>query len=183
RAHAGAEAPRRGVMVLSAGLGGMGGAQPLAVTMNGGVFLGVEIDPERIRRRLETGYLDEEARDLDDALTRVRGYAERGEARSVALAANAADVYAELVRRGITPDLVTDQTSAHDPLRGYLPRDLTPEGADELRERDPDGYIRRARESMAAQVHAMLEMKRRGAHVFDYGNNLRAQAQLGGAAR
>src|SRR5262245_23069614 len=158
RTHYGPGASLSGRVVLSGGLGGMGGAQPLAVTMNGGAFLGVEIDPDRIRRRLETGYLDEQAIDLDDALARVKRFAARGEARSVALCANAADVYQELVRRGVTPDLVTDQTSAHDPLRGYIPRDLTPEGAAELRDRDPDTYIRRARESMVAQVRAMLEM-------------------------
>jgi urocanate hydratase len=150
--------------------------------LNGGVFLGVEIDPARIERRLETGYLDEAAPDLDAALARCRALAERGEARSVGLHANAADVYQELSRRGFTPDLVTDQTSAHDPLRGYVPRDLALAAADELRARDPDAYIRRARASMADQVRAMLEMKRRGAHVFDYGNNLRAQAKLGGVA-
>jgi urocanate hydratase len=169
-----------GKIVLSGGLGGMGGAQPLAVTMNGGVFLGVEIDPHRIQRRLETRYLDEAAGDLDDALQRCQKYAQRGEARSVAVCGNAADVYQELVRRNFTPDLVTDQTSAHDPLRGYIPRDTTLDGAEELRQRDPDGYIKRSRESMAQQVRAMLDMKARGAHVFDYGNNIRAQAQLAG---
>src|SRR5439155_9513234 len=172
-----------GRWVLTAGLGGMGGAQPLAVTGNGGAVLCIEVDSARAQRRRDNGYLDEIADSLDDGLARAQGAARDGRALSVAVVANAADVYAELVRRGVTPDVVTDQTSAHDPLRGYLPRDLTPEGATELRERDPDGYIRRARESMAAQVRAMLEMKRRGAHVFDYGNNLRAQAQLGGAAR
>src|SRR5262249_45842379 len=162
------------------GLGGMGGAQPLAVTMNGGVFLGVEIDPARIQRRLETRYLDEAANDLDDALARCKRYAERGEAKNGAGCGNASDVYQELGRRAMTPDVVTDQTSAHDPLRGYVPRDVTLEGAEELRARDPDAYVRRARESMAEQVRAMLEMKARGAHVFDYGNNIRAQAQLAG---
>jgi urocanate hydratase len=180
RTHYGANADLRGRFVLSAGLGGMGGAQPLAVTMNGGVFVGVEIDRARIERRLETAYLDEVAADLDDALARVRRYAAARQARSIGLLGNAADVYQELVRRGITPDLVTDQTSAHDPLRGYIPRDLTPEGAAELRERDHETYIRRARQAMAEQVRAMLTMQERGAHVFDYGNNLRAQAKLGG---
>jgi urocanate hydratase len=180
REHFGAQADLGGRLVLSAGLGGMGGAQPLAVTMNGGVFLGVEIDADRIERRLETRYLDTVAADLDEALTRAREAASRRQALSIGLLGNAADVYQELVRRGVTPDLVTDQTSAHDPLRGYIPRDLSLAGAAELRERDPDLYIRRSRASMAEQVRAMLEMKRRGAHVFDYGNNLRAQAQLGG---
>src|SRR5262249_16118996 len=142
--------------------------------------VGVEIDPTRIKRRLETRYLDEQADDLDDALARCQRYAQRGEARSVAVCGNAADVYQELVRRNVTPDLVTDQTSAHDPLRGYIPRDVTLDGAEELRQRDPDGYIKRSRESMAQQVRAMLELKARGAHVFDYGNNIRAQAQLAG---
>ncbi|HJZ84830.1 MAG TPA: urocanate hydratase [Polyangia bacterium] len=180
--HYGAGASLRGKIVLSAGLGGMGGAQPLAVTMNEGVFLGVEIDKSRIQRRLETGYLDEQARDLDDALTRVKRYAAEEKACSVGLLGNAADVYQELVRRNFRPHLVTDQTSAHDPLRGYIPRDLTLDGAAELRARDPEAYVRRARESMAQQVRAMLELQRRGAHVFDYGNNIRAQAKLGGLA-
>jgi urocanate hydratase len=170
-----------GRFVLSGGLGGMGGAQPLAATMAGGVFLGVEIDPARVERRLATRYLDELAPDLDTALRRVDEHRRARTPRSIALIGNAADVYAELVRRGVTPDLVTDQTSAHDPLVGYIPQGLTLAEATELRGRDPDGYIRRARASMAVQVEAMVAMKRAGAHVFDYGNNLRAQAELGGA--
>jgi urocanate hydratase len=170
-----------GRFVLSGGLGGMGGAQPLAATMAGGVFLGVEIDPARIARRLATRYLDELAPDLDAALRRVDACRAAGEARSIAVVGNAADVYAELVRRGVTPDLVTDQTSAHDPLVGYIPQGLSLAEAAELRARDPDGYVRRARASMAVQVEAMVAMQRAGAHVFDYGNNLRAQAELGGA--
>jgi urocanate hydratase len=178
--HYGATADLGGKWVLSGGLGGMGGAQPLAVTMAGGAYLGVEIDPSRIQRRLDTRYLDEVAPDLDAALARIRDWTAQKVARSVAICANAADVYRELVRRGITPDLVTDQTSAHDPLVGYIPTDLTLDGAAELRRRDPDEYIRRARAAMAAQVEAMLAMQRAGAHVFDYGNNLRAQAEIAG---
>ena len=170
-----------GRFVLSGGLGGMGGAQPLAATMCGGVFLGIEIDPSRVQRRLETRYLDEVAPDLDTALRKVDEYRAKRQARSIALVANAADVYAELVERGIAPDLVTDQTSAHDPLNGYVPQGLTLQAAAELRARDPDDYVRRARAAMAVQVEAMVAMQRAGSHVFDYGNNLRAQAELGGA--
>ncbi|HSR97603.1 MAG TPA: urocanate hydratase [Kofleriaceae bacterium] len=170
-----------GRFVLSGGLGGMGGAQPLAATMAGGVFLGVEVDPARVERRLATRYLDEVAPDLDSALRRVDECCRDRTARSIALVGNAADVYAELVRRGVTPDLVTDQTSAHDPLAGYIPQAMTLAEAAALRERDPDDYVRRSRASMAVQVEAMVAMQRAGAHVFDYGNNLRAQAELGGA--
>jgi len=170
-----------GRFVLSGGLGGMGGAQPLAATMAGGVFLGIEIDAARVERRIATRYLDEIAPDLDSALRRVDEHRRARTPRSIALVANAADVYAELVRRGVTPDLVTDQTAAHDPLVGYIPQGLTLTEAAELRGRDPDEYIRRARASMAVQVEAMVAMQRAGAHVFDYGNNLRAQAELGGA--
>jgi urocanate hydratase len=170
----------RGKLVLSGGLGGMGGAQPLAVTMNDGIFLGVDVDPARVERRLATKYLDERANDLDDALARVEKARKEKRSLSVAVVANAADVYAELVRRGITPDLVTDQTSAHDPLCGYVPQELTLEQAAELRKKNPGEYVRRARESMAVQVRAMLDMKKKGASVFDYGNNIRAQAQIAG---
>ena len=170
-----------GRFVLSGGLGGMGGAQPLAATMAGGVFLGVEIDPSRVERRLATRYLDEIAPDLDTALRRVDEHRRARTARSIAVVGNAADVFAELVRRGVTPDLVTDQTAAHDPLVGYIPQGLSLAEAAELRAGDPDEYIRRARASMAVQVEAMVAMQGAGAHVFDYGNNLRAQAELGGA--
>ncbi|HRC55506.1 MAG TPA: urocanate hydratase [Kofleriaceae bacterium] len=180
RTHWGADATLAGRLVLTAGLGGMGGAQPLAVTLAGGVSLCVEIDPSRIARRLETRYLDELAPSLSAALARVDELRATQQARSVAVLGNAADVYAELVRRGITPDLVTDQTSAHDPLVGYIPQGLDLAAAAELRAKDPVEYVARARASMAAQVTAMLAMKARGAHVFDYGNNLRAQAELGG---
>ena len=179
--HYGPTADLTGKFVLSGGLGGMGGAQPLAATMAGGVFLGIEIDPTRVQRRLETRYLDEVASDLDAALRRVEECKRAGQARSIALVANAADVYAELVRRGVTPDLVTDQTSAHDPLNGYIPQGLSLADAAGLRQRDPDEYVRRARASMAVQVEAMVAMQRAGAHVFDYGNNLRAQAEIAGA--
>jgi urocanate hydratase len=180
RTHWGPQATLAGRFVLTAGLGGMGGAQPLAVTLAGGVSLCVEIDPHRIARRLETRYLDEVAPSLDAALARVDELCRAGTARSVAVLGNAADVYAELVKRGITPDLVTDQTSAHDPLVGYIPQGLDLAAAAELRARDAVEYVARARASMVVQVSAMLAMQARGAHVFDYGNNLRAQAELGG---
>ncbi len=166
----------KGHLVLSAGLGGMGGAQPLAVTLNDGVFLGVEVDPSRIRRRLETGYLDVMAEHLEDALILALGAKEKGIAKSIGLLGNAAEVHPEFVRRGIVPDLVTDQTSAHDPLKGYIPAGLSLSEALDLRRKDPDGYVRRAKESMAVHVRAMLELQKRGSIVFDYGNNLRAQA-------
>jgi urocanate hydratase len=169
-----------GRLVLSGGLGGMGGAQPLAATMNNAVFLGVEIDPARAQRRVETRYLDVVARDLDEALALVKEAQQKRQGRSIGVIGNAATVFRELYRRGIKPDLVTDQTSAHDPLNGYIPADLSLEAAAELRRRDPEGYVRRARESMAIHVQAMLDFQRSGSHVFDYGNNLRGQAQLGG---
>jgi urocanate hydratase len=172
-----------GRVVLSGGLGGMGGAQPLAAVMAGGVFLGVEVDPARVQRRLDTRYLDEVAPDLDAALARVAECVRARVPRSIALVGNAADVYPELVRRGVALDLVTDQTSAHDPLVGYVPRGLSLAEAAELRRRDPDRYVARARESMGVQVEAMVAMQRAGAHVFDYGNNQREQAALGGLAR
>ena len=170
----------KGRLVLSAGLGGMGGAQPLAVTMNDGIFLGVEVDPSRIKRRLETGYIDVLADRLEDALMLALGAKEKGTAKSIGLLGNAAEVHPELVRRGIVPDLVTDQTSAHDPLNGYFPVGLTLEEALELRRRDPDAYIRRSMDSMAIHVRAMLEFQKKGSIVFDYGNNLRAQAYKAG---
>ena len=169
-----------GRFVLSGGLGGMGGAQPLAAAMAGAVFLGVEIDPARIQKRLDTRYLDEVAPSLDAALRRVEECKQQRLARSIAIVGNAADVYAELVKRGVTPDLVTDQTSAHDPLVGYIPQGLSLEAAAELRAKDPVEYVKRSRASMAVQVEAMVAMQKAGAHVFDYGNNLRAQAELGG---
>jgi urocanate hydratase len=169
-----------GRLVLSAGLGGMGGAQPLAATMLGAAFLGVEIDPARIEKRLSTGYLDGRADDLDDALRRLDEARRARRPLSLGLLGNAASVHAELARRGVAPDLVTDQTSAHDPLHGYVPADLTLPDAALLRRRDPEGYVRRAKASMARQVEAMLAMRRLGSHVFDYGNNLRAGAREAG---
>jgi len=166
----------KGRLVLSAGLGGMGGAQPLAVTMNGGVFLGIEVDPARIKRRLETGYLDVKADRLEDALILALGAKEKGTAKSVGLVGNAAEIYPEIVKRGIVPDLVTDQTSAHDALMGYVPAGLPLDEALELRKKDPKHYVQRSMESMAIHVKAMLELQKKGSVVFDYGNNIRAQA-------
>jgi urocanate hydratase len=172
-----------GRLVLSGGLGGMGGAQPLAATMLGAAFLGVEIDPARIRKRLETGYLDEESASLDGALARLDEARKARRPLSVGLLGNAADVYRELARRGVAPDLVTDQTSAHDPLNGYVPIDVPLADLPALRARDPQGVIRRAKQAMAVQVEAMLEMRRLGSQVFDYGNNLRAGAKDAGVER
>ncbi len=166
----------KGKFVLTAGLGGMGGAQPLAVTMNEGVCLAVEADQQRIQRRLDTGYCDEMASTLDEALNQVREACNQGQPLSIGLIGNAAEIYPELVRRGIIPDMVTDQTSAHDALNGYIPAGMSLQQANELRQRDPQAYISRARASMVAHVRAMLEMQKQGAIVFDYGNNLRGQA-------
>ncbi|MBI4513363.1 MAG: urocanate hydratase [Gemmatimonadetes bacterium] len=166
----------RGRWVMSGGLGGMGGAQPLAATMNGAAFLGVEVDPERINRRLRTGYLDRATRDLDEALSWVVRAREDARAVSVGLLGNCAEVLPEIVRRGLVPDVLTDQTSAHDALNGYIPAGLAVEAAAELRRRDPEEYVRRARKSIAAHVQAMLALHRKGAVTFDYGNNIRAQA-------
>ena len=165
-----------GKTILTAGLGGMGGAQPLAATLAGASILCIEVDPERIRRRLETRYLDEVSESLDDALQRVRAAASEGRALSVGLLGNAAEVVPELARRGEAFDLVTDQTAAHDPLTGYVPAGLDVEAAAALRESDPEEYLRRARESIARHVEGMLEYVRLGSHVFDYGNNLRGEA-------
>ncbi len=172
-----------GRWILSAGLGGMGGAQPLAATMNGAAFLGVEVDPARVERRLATRYVDRRADSLDEALHMLDEALERRQAVSIGLVANAGDVYPELVRRGRIPDVVTEQTSAHDPLEGYVPRGLTLAAAADTRRADPADYVRRARESMAAEVSAMLEMQRRGSRAFDYGNNIRAEAVAGGEPR
>jgi urocanate hydratase len=166
-----------GRLVLTAGLGGMGGAQPLAATMNGAAFLGVEVNPARIERRLKTGYLDRMTDSLDEALELVAGAKRQREALSVGLVGNAAEVMPELVRRGVVPDVLTDQTSAHDTLNGYVPVKRSPdEDLDALRRNDPGRYVARALESIAAHVRALLEMQRRGAVAFEYGNNLRAQA-------
>src|SRR5688572_26006815 len=181
RRHFGGDLRRR--VVATAGLGGMGGAQPLAVTMNGGIALVVEVDPQRIARRVATGYVDEHVASLDAALERIARWQREGTARSIALEANAADVVPELVRRGVTPDVVTDQTSAHDALNGYVPNGLTLADASALRQRNPGDYIERAMRSMAAHVEAMLALQARGAVAFDYGNNIRAQAEKAGVAR
>ncbi len=166
----------RGRFVLTAGLGGMGGAQPLAATMQGAAALVVEVDESRIQKRLTTKYLDREATDLDDALRIITGATRKGEAISVGLLGNAADVLPELVRRGVTPDVLTDQTSAHDMLNGYVPAGMPLSQAIQLREKSPEEYVRRSTESAVAHVAAMLEMKKRGAVTFDYGNNIRTVA-------
>jgi urocanate hydratase len=172
-----------GTVTLTAGLGGMGGAQPLAVTMNEGIALCIEVDPHRIDRRLETRYLDERADDLDDAIARCeRARAER-RPLSVGLCANAADALPALHERGFAAEIVTDQTSAHDPLNGYVPNGLTLAEAAELRAADPDEYVRRARAAAAAHCFAMVSYKDGGSEVFDYGNSLRREAQLGGFER
>ena len=172
-----------GRLTVTAGMGGMGGAQPLAVTMNGGVALVIEVDPTRVERRLATRYVDERADSLDQALARVDACLKAREARSIALVGNAAELMPELVRRGVTPDVVTDQTSAHDALNGYVPAGLSMEAAASLRRQDPDGYIERSMASMARHVEAMLAMQQRGSVAFDYGNNIRAQAQQAGVDR
>ena len=172
----------RGRTILTAGLGGMGGAQPLAGTMSGAAILCVEVDPARIERRLATRYLDESSNSLDDALSRVRRAAAERRPLSVGLLANAADVLPELARRREHFDLVTDQTAAHDPLNGYIPTGLSVDEAAELRSSDPEQYVRRARESIVKHVEGMLEFVRHGSYVFDYGNNLRGEAREGGLA-
>ena len=166
-----------GKWVLTGGLGGMGGAQPLAATMAGFSMLACEVDESRIDFRLRTRYVDEKATDLDDALARIENAKQEGRAVSVGLLANAADVYAELVKRGVTPDVVTDQTSAHDPLNGYLPQGWSMEKAAAERESNPQGVVQAAKKSMAVQVRAMLTMQERGAAVTDYGNNIRQMAK------
>jgi urocanate hydratase len=171
-----------GRLVVTAGLGGMGGAQPLAVTMNGGMALVVEVDPDRIERRLATRYVDERTGSLDEALDRIARWRQEGAARSIALEGNAADVLPELVRRGVVPDVVTDQTSAHDALAGYVPNGLPLAEAAALRQADPAAYVKRSMAAMAVHVRAMLDLRRAGAVTFDYGNNIRAQAQAAGVA-
>jgi urocanate hydratase len=165
-----------GKLLLSGGLGGMGGAQPLAATLNGAVFLGIEVDPARIERRVRTGYCDRIAQTLDEALDICEDAREQQKAVSVGLVGNCAELLPEIVRRGVKVDVVTDQTSAHDPLNGYVPAGLSVEGAIELRRIDADGYVQRSMESMARHVEAMLALKRNGAVVFDYGNNIRKMA-------
>jgi len=170
----------RGTITLTGGLGGMGGAQPLAVTMNGGVALCVEVDPARIERRIKTRYLDRETDDLDEAVRWAEEARAAGEPLSIGLLGNCAETHPELLRRGFRPDLVTDQTSAHDPVGGYVPAGLSLEEAAALRRDDPAEYQRRAYASMAVHCDAMVGFQERGAVVFDYGNNLRAGAEIGG---
>ncbi len=170
----------KGRWVLTGGMGGMGGAQPLAATMNEGAILVVEVDARRIQRRLDTRYCDRMTDDLDEALGWMREATAAGRALSVGLVGNCADVIPDLVKRGVTPDIVTDQTSAHDPLNGYVPAGLSLEAADELRRSDPDEYLRRSRASIRAHCEAIVAMQRAGAVAVDYGNNLRGEAREAG---
>lgn len=166
----------KGTLTLTAGLGGMGGAQPLAVTMNEGVVIGVEVDPVRIQRRIDTRYCDIMVHNLEEALNLAREAQEKGAPLSIGLVGNAAEIYPEFVKRGIVPDFVTDQTSAHDPLNGYIPSGYSLEAAAELRMRDPKEYVRLSKQSMATHVQAMLDLQKMGSVVFDYGNNIRQVA-------
>jgi urocanate hydratase len=169
-----------GKFILTGGLGGMGGAQPLAATMNGAVFLGVEVDPARIEKRLKSGYCDRIAWSLDEALRMIDVARKDRQPISVGLVGNCADVVPELVKRGIVPDILTDQTSAHDALNGYVPHGISLDAALALRAKDPDEYIERSMQSMAVHVEAMLALQKKGAITFDYGNNIRAQAKKAG---
>jgi urocanate hydratase len=170
----------RGKFVLTAGMGGMGGAQPLAVTMNEGVCLDVEVDKSRVEKRLKTGYCDVMTASLEEALGMVAEATARGIPKSIGLVANAADTHPEILKRGIVPDVVTDQTSAHDPLQGYVPNGVTYEAALELRKKDPGEYVKRSMKAMAVHVRAILGLRDRGSVAFDYGNNLRGQAREAG---
>jgi urocanate hydratase len=167
-------------LILSAGLGGMGGAQPLAATMNGAVFIGVEVDPERIEKRLRTGYVDMKTDSFEEAIELAQSFQKKGEAKSIALLGNAAEIYPKFVESNIIPDLVTDQTSAHDTLNGYIPKGLSVSEAEALRRKNPKEYIQRAVDSIVIHVQAMLDLQKKGSHVFDYGNNIRGQAKSGG---
>jgi urocanate hydratase len=169
-----------GRLVVSGGMGGMGGAQPLAATMAGACFLGIDVDPKRIAKRLETGYCDHMAADLDDALAILQASMKKREAISVGLVGNCADVLPELLRRGVVPDILTDQTSAHDELNGYVPNGMRLDDALALRRSNPEEYVRRSIDTMGQHIRAMLALKRAGAVTFDYGNNLRKQAQRAG---
>ena len=173
----------KGTLTLTGGLGGMGGAQPLAVTMNEGVNLTVEVDPHRIQRRLDTGYLDTSTKDLDEALRLAQNAKEHGNALSIGFLGNWANVLPEIVKRGIVPDVLTDQTSAHDELNGYVPHGISFEEALKLRESDPDRYIKMSYESMAVHCQAMLDLQKKGSITFDYGNNLRGQAKENGGIK
>lgn len=166
----------KGTLTLTAGLGGMGGAQPLAVTMNEGVVIGVEVDPSRIQRRIDTRYCDVKVESLDEALILAREAQSQGKPLSIGLVGNAAEIYPEFVKRGITPDFVTDQTSAHDPLNGYIPVGYSLEEANTLRVENPTEYVKLSKQSMATHVQAMLDLQKMGSIVFDYGNNIRQVA-------
>ncbi|MFH1230985.1 MAG: urocanate hydratase [Planctomycetota bacterium] len=170
----------KGKLVVSAGLGGMGGAQPLAVTMNKGVFLGIEVDPERILRRIKNGYCNIMAERLDTALRLVRSAKRNHESLSIGLVGNAAEILPEMVKQGVVPDLLTDQTSAHDTLNGYIPKGLSLEEAKALRKSNPKKYIQSAVESIIIHTKAMIDLQKMGSIVFEYGNNIRQQAKLGG---
>jgi urocanate hydratase len=172
-----------GRLIVSAGMGGMGGAQPLAATMTGACFLGIDVDPARIEKRIASGYCDQISWGLGDALAKLDGARAEKRALSVGLVGNAADVLPELIERGIVPDMLTDQTSAHDPLNGYVPNGMTLDQALRLRERDPEEYTRLSTATMGRHIEAMLELQQRGAVTFDYGNNLRTQAKLAGVER
>src|SRR5256712_7731591 len=169
-----------GKFVLTGGLGGMGGAQPLAATMNGALFLGVEVDPARVEKRLKSGYCDKIAWSLDEALKLIDRARKNRQSISVGLVGNCADVLPEIVKRGVVPDVLTDQTSAHDALNGYVPHGMSLEDAFALRAKNPEQYIDRSMHSMAVHVEAMLALKKKGAITFDYGNNIRAQAKKAG---
>lgn len=172
----------KGKFVLTAGLGGMGGAQPLSVTMNDGICLDVEVDPKRAKRRLDSGYVDELSNDFTDALRKIEEAKKGKKAISIGLIGNAADIFPEILKRGVIPDIVTDQTSAHDTLNGYVPNGISFGEALKLRKENPKEYIRRTIDSIAVHVNAMLEFKRAGSIVFEYGNNIRAQAKSGGVS-
>ena len=169
-----------GRLVVTGGLGGMGGAQPLAATMNGGPFLAAEIDPKRIKKRLETGYCDEISDNIDQAIDTAVEWKNSKTGKSIAVVANIVDLLERLIKRNVIPDLLTDQTSAHDPLIGYIPQELSLEEAGRLREENPEKYLQKSYSSMAKHVRAMLTLKDKGAHTFDYGNNLRARAKEAG---
>ena len=169
-----------GKLIVTGGLGGMGGAQPLAATMNGGTFLAAEIDPKRIEKRLETRYCDEVTSDIDDAIDKALEWKNSREGKSIAVVANIVDLLERLIERKVIPDLLTDQTSAHDPLIGYIPQELSLENAEKRRDANPEEYLKRSYASMAKHVRLMLKLKDMGAHTFDYGNNLRAMAKEAG---
>src|SRR5438552_3598368 len=166
----------KGKLVVTGGIGGMGGAQPLAATMNGAAFLGIDVDRERIKKRLKTGYIDVLVTSLDEALRILKNAVRKGEATSVGLVGNCADLIPELAKRGVVPDLLTDQTSAHDPIGGYVPNRMTLEAALELRKKDPDEYKKHSMQAMAEHVQGMLDLQKLGAVTFDYGNNIRTFA-------